>query len=222
MHSYPLKHRNGHLFVEVEGELWLLDTGSPLSFGKNTTIALAGQPFNINSSFHGLAAAALLEAIGVPCAGLLGGDVLDKFDHLLEVESGRLTLSTDTLEHSGESIPLEPLMGVPVVKAQVRGNEFRMFFDTGAQLSYFQSPMLTQFPSLGSFTDFYPGIGNFSTETYEVPLSLGAVTTTLRCGVLPTLLGTALNLANVQGIIGIEMLLNRKVGYFPRQRRLVL
>ena len=45
-----------------------------------------------------------------------------------------------------------------------------MFFDTGAQISYFQSPSLKDFPSNGTVKDFYPAIGEFETETYLLDL----------------------------------------------------
>lgn len=31
--QYPLHHEKGHLFLEHEQQWWLLDTGSPGSFG---------------------------------------------------------------------------------------------------------------------------------------------------------------------------------------------
>ena len=46
------------------------------------------------------------------------------------------------------------------------GVERRMFFDTGAQISYLQDDVLDTFPSAGPVTDFYPGVGQFQTETH--------------------------------------------------------
>ncbi len=33
MYTYTLRFENKHLFVEVEGNTWLIDTGAPSSFG---------------------------------------------------------------------------------------------------------------------------------------------------------------------------------------------
>ncbi len=49
MTTLPLHLRNGHLFLETAGALWLLDTGAPTSFGLPLT--LAGQQFRLSSSY---------------------------------------------------------------------------------------------------------------------------------------------------------------------------
>ena len=66
-------------------------------------------------------------------------------------------------------------MGIPIVIAQIAGRDYRMFFDTGAQISYFQDDSLTDFPASGSITDFYPGFGQFQTDTYLIEISLGVL-----------------------------------------------
>ena len=113
-------------------------------------------------------------------------------------------------------------MGIPVVTARVGDSDHRMFFDTGAQISYFQDDSLTEFPSAGSVTDFYPSVGQFQTDTHEVPVSFGGVAFTLRCGTLPGLLGMTLMIADIHGIVGNAILNNRTIGYFPRRRVMVL
>ena len=93
--------------------------------------------------------------------------------------------------------------------------------DTGAQISYFQDDSLTDFPSAGSVTDFYPGVGQFQTDTHQVAVSLGGVAFTLRCGTLPGSLGEDLmKIAGIDGIVGNQILCNRIVGYFPRRHSL--
>ena len=94
------------------------------------------------------------------------------------------------------------------------------FYD--AQISYFQGAALTTFPAAGPVTDFYPGVGQFQTETYMVSAAIGNATYTHRFGSLPGLLGMTLMMAGSAGIIGNEILRTRAVGFFPRRRRVVL
>lgn len=108
---------------------------------------------NLGTSYLGLSAATLSQFVGVPCVGLLGADVLGRFDHIFDTAGGRLTVSTAELSHSGASARLEEFMGIPIVTARVGSSDYRMFFDTGAQISYFQDDSLTEFPSAGSVTD---------------------------------------------------------------------
>jgi hypothetical protein len=222
MNTLPLKLRDEHLFVELEGELWLLDTGAPTSFGRFPTLSIAGKQFGLGTDYLGLNAATLSQFVGVPCMGLLGADVLSQFDHIFDTAGGQLSVSTAELSHSGQSVRLEEFMGIPIVTVRIGGKDYRMFFDTGAQISYFQDDSLMEFPFAGNVTDFYPGVGQFETGTYEVPVSLGGVTFTLRCGMLPGLLGMTLMMANTKGIVGNTILANRTVGYFPRRDLLVL
>jgi hypothetical protein len=220
--TLPLQLRDGHVFIELGGELWLLDTGAPTSFGSSRSLTIAGEQFSVGTNYLGLTATTLSQFVGVACVGLLGADVLARFDHIFDTAGGSLTLSTAELSHSGQSVSLDEFMGIPIVTARVGGSDYRMFFDTGAQIFYFQDDSLTEFPSAGSVTDFYPGVGQFETDTHEVPVLLGSVALTLRCGTLPGLLGMTLMMADTEGIVGNAILRNRPVGYFPRRHALVL
>lgn len=222
MEKLPLQFKEGHLFVKIGGDLWLIDTGAPSSFGKSGNLAIYGKQFKLSSSYQGLDAETLSNSVKVPCAGLLGADLLSCFDHIFDIAGGILTLSTDELQHAGQSILLTDLMGIPIVTVRIDNKDFQMFFDTGAQISYFQNASLTKFPSAGRINDFFPGFGAFKTDTYDVPVLLGPVAFTLRCGVLPDLLGMALMGARMKGIVGNAILLNRIVGYFPRRGMLIL
>ena len=97
-----------------------------------------------------------------------------------------------------------------------------MFFDTGAQHSYFQGDSLSTFSSAGVVDDFHPAVGRFQTELHDVPVSLGGVPFGLRCGTLPDPLKAMLEMGRTRGIVGNVILANRTVGYFPRRRTMVL
>jgi hypothetical protein len=222
MPTLPLTLTDGHLFVDVDGDRWLLDTGAPSSFGARRALTLAGERFDLDDAMLGLNAEVLSEYVGVSCTGLLGADVLNGFDHRIDVPGGVLTLTTDSLAHEGEALPVELFMGIPVVTARVGERAHRMFFDTGAQLSYLQHDALGSYPPAGTVTDFYPGVGRFETDTHQVPVALGALTFSLRCGSLPMLLGMTLMMAGTEGIIGNTVLQDRPVCYAPRRGVLVL
>lgn len=222
MLTIPLTLQHGHLFVELGDARWLLDTGAPRGFGDTPALTILGERFRLDTDCAGLTASALARFVGVPCAGLLGVDVLGRFDHLFDVPGGSLTLSTTELSVDGQDVPLEEWMGIPIVPVRVRGTVHRMFFDTGAQVSYLPGDALAGFPATDSMTDFYPGIGRFRTETRTVPMVLGEVVFPLGCGTLPPQLLPVLLGASVQGIIGNAVLHHRRVGYFPRRRTLTI
>ena len=222
MLTLPLRLENGHAFLDLAGDLWLLDTGAPNSFGTPGSVDIADGHFRVGSDYLGLTAETLSQYVGISCVGLLGADVLGRFDHIFEAPEGRLTLSSAELPYDGADVPLDMFMGIPIVTAVVADREHRIFFDTGAQFSYFQDDALKRYPAAGAVTDFYPGVGQFETETHDVPVSLGGVAFTLRFGQLPHSLGMTLMMASTTGILGNAILAERTVGYFPRRRLLVL
>jgi hypothetical protein len=222
MNTLPLRFKGGHLFVDVDGKSWLLDTGAPTSFGSVAMLSLCGVEFSLPSAYLGLTADTLAGFVGEGCVGLLGGDVLGGFDMILDVPGNLLAVSSGELAHEGRAVCMEWFMGIPVVTARVDGKDHRMFFDTGAQVSYLQDGSLARHPATGRIADFYPGFGRFETDTHEVPVTLGGVGFRVRCGTLPGLLGMTLMLAGTTGILGNEIVRERVVGYFPRRRTVVL
>lgn len=223
MTTMPLTLTRGHLFVEVEGNLWLVDTGAPTSFGVTPSLAFAAEQFSLGRSLMSLTAETLSESVGVQCCGLLGADILGRFDHIINLGEGSLQVSAAELSHDGQCIPLDNWEGIPIVTARIGSKDYRMFFDTGAQVSYFQDDSLSSFPSAGSLNDFYPGLGQFQTDTYEVPVRIGGESFTLRCGgSLPDTLAAILRAIDTQGIIGNQVLVDRVVGFFPRREMICL
>ena len=221
MTEYPLHLREGHLYVEVDGAMWLLDTGAPQSFGRSG-VAIAGRPFEVGAASAGLGAAGLSDLVKVDCAGLFGSDVLSHLDWILDLRAGVARVSSGQLEHQGTSIPLEGFMGIPIVEARVGTGRCRLFFDTGAQISYLEQNLLGTGTRTGRMTDFHPSIGEFETDVYEVEIGLGGTAWRIRCGSLPGPLQGLLGMAGVAGILGNEVMRDRVTGYFPRRSMLLL
>ena len=221
MQLNPLLIVEGHIFGKLDGGLWLVDTGAPTSFGVGE-FQLDGRSFRPASSYAGLTADSLSELVHAPCAGLIGADILRNFDHLFDCAKSVWSVSVDELQAEGNTISLEQFMGIPIVGAEIAGDQHRVFFDTGAQLSYLQSDSLGNFPEVGRAEDFYPGIGRFETETHMVEMGLGGQVFNLRCGRLPELLGATLMMAGTSGIVGNAVMMDSVTGYFPRRSRLHL
>ena len=222
MTTLTLVVRNGHYFVNIDGNLWLIDTGATSSFGETPNLSICGETFELASNYLGLTAKTLSEMVGDNCVGLIGTNILSRFDLIFDTIDGNFIISKDELSHTGQSVFLNQFKGIPIVSAHISGTEYQMFLDTGAQLSYFQNNSIREFPASGVINDFYPGFGEFQTETHEVPITLGGIDFMIRCGTLPGLLGMTLMMENVQGVIGNAIFANRIVGYFPRQCRMVL
>ena len=218
----PLKFETGHLYFSLEGNQWMFDTGSPNSFGSVESLTLDGEEFKVPTAYMGMDADQLAASANHPTCGLLGADTINAFDVLIDIEKQEITFSKEELTFEGTSLGLEHFMGIPLLDAEIGGESYRMFFDTGAQVSYFQHRSLKSFPPVGSLTDFYPGYGEFVTKTHQVEVRLGGQMMTLRCGGLPKMLAAGLMMGGAKGIIGNQILPGRVAGYFPRRKQLVL
>ncbi len=217
MTSFPLTFTRGRFFVGLEGQLWLLGTGSLTSFGKVKSLHFCKETFRLSSKYLGLTAESLSQQLGIECAGLLGADILNQFDHVLDTPGGKIIVSSHELPLFGQCLRIDDFMGIPIVTSLINSREYRMLFDTGTELSYLADESITRFPSTGAVSDFYPGYGPFQTNTHSVPLQLGSLTCVSRFGFAPKILGSLLEMKQVQGILGNQLLLDRVLAYYPRR-----
>ncbi|WP_068546549.1 hypothetical protein [Thalassotalea crassostreae] len=222
MKIYPLKFIKQHLFITLDGKDWLIDTGSPVTFGDIDSIELMGQSFQVGNGAKGLNASAISGYVGMEVAGLIGANILNQFDLVFDIAHGELTFVDVDLELPGIVLELDECMGIPIVESVIAGNTFRMFFDTGAQISYLQDDCLSSFEHAGKCVDFYHGYGDFETDTYLIDCKLDGSSFNLRCGSLPETLGASLMMANTTGIIGNEIMIDKVVGYFPKSGKMVI
>ena len=222
MHALSLEFKTGHLYLAIDGAEWMFDTGSPTSFGAVSSIVLDGEAFKIPSSYMGMDAEKLSGFANHPTCGLIGSDIINRFDVRIDVDTGEMILSLDELSVDGAVIPLDQFMGIPLMEVEIGKAMYWMFFDTGAQVSYFQHGSLQSFPAAGGITDFYPGYGQFDTETHMLEAKIGEQAMTLRFGNLPKMLAAGLVMGGAKGIVGNAILQGRVIGYFPRRGQIIL
>jgi hypothetical protein len=216
MISLPLRFSQGHLFTVFDGQPWLIDTGGPQSFGNPTHLGIGGRTFQISPSYTGLTPEQLSGFVKEPCVGLLGMDILSQFHLTLDVPGQTMILTPAPPAPHGTRLTLRFFMGIPIVEAEIGGTRQSLFFDTGAQHSYWQNNGLIRFPPEGTVSDFYPGFGQFETALHWVPLHLAGKTRECLFGRLPELLGMTLQMAGVHGILGNEVCRDQKVTFrFP-------
>ena len=220
--SLPLHFKNNHLFVEIGGALWVYDTGADSTFG-DRRVSLLGPAEDIQSHYAGQFSAADISGfLGETVAGIIGADIINRYDHIIDLKNNVLTVSDGDLTSAGTAQQLDFFMGVPMLSAKVGNTPCKLFFDTGAQISYYQGAIPSNAPSAGTLKDFFPLVGEFKTETYMIPAEFSGIRHTIRFGKLPGMMGMALQMAGVSGILGNEVMRNRITGYLPRRNQLIL
>ena len=219
---YPLELQRDHLLLQLPEGCWIVDTGSPQSFGDHRTVSLANKSFEVSSNLIGLNAKALSDLSEISVQGLIGTDILNEFDILFDVPAGQVTFSELPLNTVGKSFPIDFVMGVPTASIHIQSREVAMVFDTGATFSYWQDSALESFSEKETRKDYFPGVGEFEVKTFHVSITLGDLEFQLECGRLPEMLGLTLSLIGVEGILGVEFFREIKLGYLPRHNQIVL
>lgn len=217
-----LNFDHGHLFLATNEGPWLLDTGAPTSFGAPGAINIGNKSFKFEKSYMGLDSESLSGHLGLNALGILGADILNQFDVVFDIPKNQIEFCDGECDLQGASLVLDEFMSIPIVEVEIDGQLERMFFDTGAQISYWQGDTLEAFPELAVKTDFFPGVGSFEVQTHKVNCRLAGCEYSIQFGSLPGILGMTLMMANVTGILGNEIMQKCKVGYFPLRSRLVL
>ena len=221
-HEYDYKLVDGHVILQHDNKQLLIDTGAPFSVGDSSPLAFADGSYSMQSSYMGISPVSLSKSVGTPVNALVGADILNRYDIVIDPVARRFTLTEDELPLVGTSLGLDIFMGIPIIEARVGKDTVRMFFDTGAKLSYLDHERTDAFPSVGLESDFYPGVGDFSTNAYDIPIALATENVVLRVGNLPELLQMTLMMANTSGILGTAILQTHKVTFAPRRRAMTL
>jgi hypothetical protein len=92
-----------------------------------------------------------------------------------------------------------------IIELEVLGKRLKMFLDSGAKFSYLSTAHTANLTSVGTGTDFYPGLGNFETPLFEVESIMAGKSFTVKYGNLPAELLPLISSANVHGIIGYDL-----------------
>ncbi|MBW6516866.1 MAG: hypothetical protein K0B81_09700 [Candidatus Cloacimonetes bacterium] len=221
MYQYPLEIKKGHLYITVGNKSWLIDTGSPVSFSKHD-LMIGERLYPLSEKDSKKFPEELTDLIGHHTDGLLGNNVIREHDVLLDLAAGQMTFSEDHISANGLILKTELVSGIPCIDVGIKGKNYRMFFDTGAQISYFTQDHNLDYPEAGDFQDFYPFFGEFETKTYLVKVILNENLRTLRFGVFPLLLNMAIVSLKIEGIIGLELIQGRKLLLSYRRNMMIL
>jgi hypothetical protein len=222
MQILPLKLINNLYCFDIDNHTCLIDTGSPESFGNFSSLQIDGIPMKINKNYMSLNASKLSDMIGESVDALIGTDILNKYEIVLNTINNTVSFSKDEKNSINNAIDIEYFMDIPIIEVVINSTTYKMFFDTGAHINYWQDESLSSFNFIEKATDVYPGYGEFATDTYRVDVSIGSHQYQLKCGSLPGLLGMTLAMAGVDGIIGNEIMHNHVIEYSPRNGELVI
>lgn len=231
MITLELTYEKSHLFMHTSNEKWLVDTGAPSSIARKTDLSFGqhgiDRCFEVTTNYMGLSIPELTELVGVEFDGLLGTDILNEFDILWDIGAGTMQFSESEMDINslglvGNELEIGNIMGVPTLNVTSQQQTLTMFFDTGASYCYLLRFSEPAPPQSLEIQDFLPGYGTFTTKLIQTMFEIDQISYPLQTGELPSLIGMSLSLAGAEGIIGNEIMTNRRIGYFPRRSSILI
>jgi hypothetical protein len=217
MFEYPYEMIKGHVVLNIDDSFLLLDTGAPTSLGEDS-VSIGDRRYPVQDNYLGITADYLTRKIGSRIDGMIRADIISHYTITIDTLRNKIAFSYGTIDFP-ISISIDEFMGIPILEVFVNGSQIRAFLDTGACLSYIDPELSEGMVPTGKMEDFYPGIGRFTTDIFELDTVIGGESFNLLYGHLPPLLQMTLMMANTQGIIGTELFKSYTCSLSIRERQ---
>jgi hypothetical protein len=211
MKQFQIQLFQGHPIITDGVNRILIDTGSPSTIHASDSLNFCSESFGCSTNYMGLTVSKISDMLGTEITTLLGADILSDFKILLDYQLQIIEFNKQEIYIDGTQADISNFMGIPIIKMTVDNQELKFFLDTGAKLSYLSDSLTSNYESVGTDEDFYPGVGKFQTECFIIPTVFGDNEFVVKYGNLPTLLQMTLMLGGTDGIIGFDFFNNFKV-----------
>lgn len=211
MKQFQMSLFEGHPIINDGEKLILIDTGSPSTIHESSQLTFCSDNYDCNVNYVGLTVSKISEMLGTSITTLLGADILSNYTILFDYKKGMVEFNKQDIAFDGTQAVISNFMAIPIIELSIDNQKLKFFLDTGAKLSYLTDNITSNYESIGTDEDFYPGIGEFQTECFEITTSLGDKNFIVKYGKLPTLLQMTLMLSGTNGIIGFDFFNNFKV-----------
>jgi hypothetical protein len=211
MKQFQIQLFKGHPIINEGENRILIDTGAPTTIHASDSLNFYSESYGCSTNYMGLTVSKISDMLETEITTLLGADILSDYRILLDYQNQVIEFSKQEINIDGTQTDISNFMGIPIIKMTVDNQELKFFLDTGAKLSYLSDSLTSNYESIGTDEDFYPGVGKFQTECFEIPTVFGDNKFIVKYGNLPKLLQMTLMLGGTDGIIGFEFFNNFKV-----------
>ncbi|MDR1170656.1 MAG: hypothetical protein LBK97_07480 [Prevotellaceae bacterium] len=220
MITFQINIFKGHPIIKDGENTILIDTGAPSTIHVANSLEFGADRYGCTVNYMGLTVQKISEMLGTEITTLIGADILSNYKVFLDYQNASAGFSRNETGSFGCETGISSFMGIPIIELTVDGKRLKFFLDTGAKLSYLASQLTANHKSAGIEDDFYPGIGCFKTECYEISTCIGDKEFMVKYGNLPSLLQMTLTLGGTNGIIGFDFFNHFKVCLDIKGRKL--
>ena len=155
--TFEINLYDGHLIFNNNGQKVLVDTGSPVTISRSNHFVFMDQEYKCTTSLMGHDISSISKMMGYDIDVLMGLDVIGDYKMLTDYKSAKVTFSS-------EDIPFEPICTTPIIQEmgaicvilRVKGEDVRLFLDTGAKISYIAETYTSDETAIEVLEDFYP------------------------------------------------------------------
>ncbi len=204
----PVEIVNKHLIANFSGACYLLDTGSPCSFGKGT-FEWDGEEVNLETMPELVEIETINSHTNLGIAGLIGSDLLLKRDLTLDLHSNQIIVH-DAGVGDSDSMQLKSIVQVPLLLAvDMCGRQQSMYVDTGAMQTFISEEIASGLKRVGTVHDFLPIGGSFEADLVEIELIIGREQHKIEVAVATNEI-KMLAAIGIDGIVGLDVLQRAK------------
>lgn len=228
-HTHRLVHLARHMLIDLPEGRFLLDTGSPVTFGSSGTATYGGVPHPIPRSAEvggavmsvdSLAGLDLDARIGQRLRGVLGMDLIGRATVLWDGPRGRAIVRPDAaMPTDAVRIPVEFRASAPIVGAVIGGRAAACLFASGCAFGFLPD---AAFGAGGAAEDpiehFDPRCGAIRGDSWRIPVEVQGVRFRERFILHPTLVERAVAPIGADALLGCSWMPTRRVWFNAAER----
>lgn len=220
MKTFQIKLFKGHPIIKEGENIILIDTGAPSTIHSSDSLTFCSTNYICSTNYMGMTVSKISEMLGSEITTLLGADILSNYKTLFDYKNSVIEFNNQEIEFEGTEVEISNFMGIPVIEMSINNQKLKFFLDTGAKLSYLSNSITSNYVSIGTDEDFYPGVGKFETDCFEISTRFGNTDFIVKYGNLPPLLQMTLMLGGTNGIIGFDFFSNFKIALDLKNNKL--
>lgn len=202
--TFDLSFVKGHPTININGRIFVVDTGSPASFSYTGTIPLLGREYTV--PYGEFILDDLNRVLETRVDGLIGGEILKRVGAVeFDYPHNTITFHDILPDVSGSTeIDVRVFLNYLVFDMEIDGQQRRVFLDSGAPIPYLCNTILPKREPDGYVEDVTPS-GSFSSPVYEMKSELAGKMFNVRYGKLPAVHQVVARTMGCAGVVGKDI-----------------